>query len=63
MFCNRIFDFVTGSEIVVPPPGDYTPRWDIVRPNEAAEELLAEHAKALQSQTGSHRKIGQTAFH
>lgn len=53
MLCSRIFDFVTGTEIVVVPPGVHAPTWDIVRPNEAAEELLAAHARALQLQTNS----------
>ncbi len=56
MLCNRVFDFVTGSEIPIPPPSDTPPRWDIVRPNETAEELLARHARALGGQASSSRR-------
>ena len=50
MFCNRIFDFVTGTEIVLPLAGTAEPAWDIVRPNEAAEHLLANHMRTLAAQ-------------
>ena len=49
MLCNRLFDFVTGTEIVVPPASIRAPLWDIVRPNEAATDLLAAHAEVLRS--------------
>ena len=50
MFCNRIFDFVTGTEIALPLAGTAPPAWDIVRPNEAAENLLADHMRTLADQ-------------
>ena len=57
MFCNRILDFVTGLDIALPPPGDAEPKWDIVRPNEAAASLQASHAKALAALAIDNRRL------
>ena len=52
---NRIFDFVTGTEVVLAAPpcrnaeiaGGERPVWDIIRPNSAAADLIRRHEKAL----------------
>jgi len=51
MICAHIYDFIRGTRIAVPRP---TRReqgcswgWDIVRPNEQAEQLVFRHVEAL----------------
>lgn len=56
MLCNRLIDFVTGMDITLPPPGHSEPSWDIVRPNQAALDLLAQHAQVLEAQLSCSRR-------
>ncbi len=55
-YCNRVFDFVSGAEIVLPRPGDDLPEWDIVRPNPAAAALLAEHQRLIEQRVSRNRR-------
>jgi hypothetical protein len=55
MFCNRIFDFVTQTKVVLAAPscqntcaaGREQPIWDFTRPNLAATDLIRRHEKIL----------------
>ena len=55
MFCNRLFDFVTQTEVVLAGPpcrnAEMVEReksvLDIIRPNRTAADLIRRHEKAL----------------
>jgi hypothetical protein len=55
MMCSRIYDFVTGTEVVLAAPPCHAireaapegPNLDILRPNPAAKALIKQHEETL----------------
>jgi hypothetical protein len=59
MICSHVYDFFGGTKIALPHPRAEQlvehPQWDIVRPNESAEQVVRRHLatlKALESRKG-----------
>ena len=53
MICARVYDFIGGTTVRLPrrrpKPSNGKERWDILRPNRRAAELVARHFRTLQS--------------
>jgi hypothetical protein len=51
MICAQVHDFIRGTKIALPRPvagkSIHPSRWDIVRSNQSAEQLVIRHLKAL----------------
>ena len=65
MICSHIHDFIRGTKIALTSPqgeklgGDL--RWDIVRPNEAADQMMFRHLETLNSlEVQKTRKIAKS---
>ena len=53
MICSHLYDFVSGATIALPHPTNGKPsehhQWDIVRPNESAEQMVLRHLETLKA--------------
>ena len=53
MRCGYIQNLITGTRIALPRlangSSDHSTAWDIVRPNSAAEAMIARHLRALET--------------
>jgi hypothetical protein len=60
MLCTHIHDFVRGTKTVLPRPAVRKPsrdsQWDIVRPNQMAEQLVCRHRLALEAINAGERR-------
>jgi hypothetical protein len=60
MLCTHIHDFVRGTKTVLPRPAVRKPsrdsEWDIVRPNQRAEQLACRHRLALEAINADERR-------
>jgi hypothetical protein len=53
MICSHVHDFIRGTKIALPRRGSgksfHPSEWDIVRPNQSADQMVFHHLKALEA--------------